>query len=292
MTQVRAPAKSGIRNLPWAKYAGKRRGEGGMKKEMSVAHVLAALGVLGLFISLFGLLTVRTDVKLNPQQRAENSPPWGWAIAITLSSTIAGLVWHHLSQREDSGCPDVLGKLLPHAHMMEVGGVQMAVFAFQHGPFCRVVVLAQNRFDQPNSLRLTFSGDVDCPVSAKIPGSGAVMLWRDHTLGEEGGSFKTVFGATASRDGNLVRHKRRNLLNRQGMQDFALVARGKFRTLSRDSLAARGNKPTQVIFADLVGKLPIRLVPMARVPPGEVADVTQDWVVKALWDPAKDGSDM
>jgi len=76
------------------------------------------------------------------------------------------------------------------------------------------------------------------------------------------------------------------------MQDFALVARGKFRTLSRDSLAARGNKPTQVIFADLVGKLPIQLVPMARVPPGEVADVTQDWVVKALWDPAKDGSDM
>src|SRR5438093_1560886 len=184
------------------------------------------------------------------------------------------------------GYPDLLGQLFPHAHLMEAGGVHMTAFGFQHGPFCRVVVLAQNRFDQPADLRMNFDGNVDEPLAAKVPGGGIIMAWRDQTLGEKGGRFKTRFKVSASESGNLVRLGRRNLLGNNAAQRLARVMSRGAAGAAMDALAsATRNEPMQVVFADLEGKLPVDLAPEKRLPAGEVEEVTADWKVEKLWEP-------
>src|SRR5580765_3563090 len=228
-------------SLPWHEYAGKSKGEGGMKKALSGAQFMIIGGALGLFASIFALCIINFSGRFGPNTRAELTPIW--AILALLSAGLVGLgIWLHFRRPADSAdYPDLLGQLFPHAHLMEADGVHLAAFAFQHGPYCRVVVAAQNLYDQPSNLQLDFNGHINAPLQLKLPPAALAMAWIDDSLGEAGGHFKTTFRAASSTAGNRVRMRKRNLLGRNSMQNVAVLIKRPGYALTHNTTTPRGN---------------------------------------------------
>jgi hypothetical protein len=254
-------------------------------KALSGPQFMIIGGALGLLAPLVALGIVNFSGGFGPNTRASHNSIW-IPLAIASAAVVGVGVWLHFRRPGDNpDYPDLLGQLFPHAHLMEADGVHLAAFGFQHGPHCRVVVVAQNLYDQPSDLQLDFTGHVNTPLRVKLPAAGVMMGWIDHGLGEKGGHFKTIFQAASGTAGNRVRMRRRNLLGRNAMQNAALLIKRPGRALTRDSAPPMGNPPMHVIFADLAGKLPVQLAPTTSIPAGNVPKLSGNWQAAILWEP-------
>jgi hypothetical protein len=274
-------------SLPWHEYAGNSQGEGNNKKALSGAQFMMIGGGLGLLASVIALCIINFSGDFGPNTRASMNPIW-WIVALLCAALVGFALWLHFRRPQDSDdYPDLLGQIFPHAHLMEADGVHLAAFAFQHGPYCRIVVVAQNLFDQPSDLQLDFTGHVNAPLQLKLPAGGVAMAWIDDSLGDNGGHFKTTFRALSSTAGNRIRMRKRNLLGRNSMQTAILLIKSPGFMLTRDTTTPRGNPPMHVIFADLAGKLPLQLAPAGSIPTAQVPKLSHNWQAAILWDSQK-----
>jgi len=257
-----------------------------MKKPLSGSHFMLIGGVAGLFVAIFALCIINFSGKFGPNTRSSLNPIW-----ITLALISAGLtglgIWLLLRRPTNNpDYPDILGQIFPHAHLMELEALHLTAFAFQHGPSCRVVVAAQNLYDQPSDLRLEFSEHITAPLRIRLPAGAVMLAWIDASLGPNGGHFKTVFRGAATIAGNRIRPRTRNLLGRNSMQNAALLLKRPGFLLQRSTSGPIGNAPMRIIFADLAGKLPIQLAPAASVPVCQVPKLSGAWQATILWDPS------
>jgi hypothetical protein len=292
-----------LQMLPWHEYAGRSKGEGGLKKELSGAQLLGIVGIIGLAICLWALGIIWFSASFPHWKAVSLTKGWGPAAGVFAVLTFAGFWSHWRGGREfhgtdGEGHPDVLGMIMPHAHLMESGAVQLAVFGFQHGEFWRVVVLAQNRFDSPCDLSIGFSEHFNSTLRAEVPDGGVIMAWKDQRISGSAMRMCTRFLVDAPQRGSLIQRKRRNLLGRNSMQYVGVAA------LAASTMAAhpiggavkaagflfRGRSGSQdaqessLKFADLAGTLPLDVVPAARRL-SDARKVTDSWMTHTLWEP-------
>jgi hypothetical protein len=289
------PQPAALRRLPWHAYAGSAQMEGGGKKVLSGGQVLGSFAIVVFVVSAPALLFFWFSGDYSRASAIELSKYVGPAAVISGVCIPLGFGWHARSRRGSKCAPDVLGVLFPHAHLMESGAVQLAVFTFPHAHFCRVVAVVQNRYDRPVDLRMKFDGDFASTLSAQLPGAGVVVAWRDRDMSSMSGRYRTHCAVRAKRAGRLARVLRRNLMGGgKSLEGFAMgvtmigspldAALQIGESFVHAASAAPPPAWGHVLFADLAGVLPMSFGRGWTTPAPDVSE--NDWTVEEMWTPA------
>ena len=102
------------------------------------------------------------------------------ALAVALVGTLG---WGRRRTRPRGAAVDVLGELFPPATIFQAGRANFVLLGLQLGPWYRIVVAVQNRFDVATAFELSAAGmGPNPPLACDVPPSGIVLAWLDCAL--------------------------------------------------------------------------------------------------------------